>query len=249
MSDDTLVAALARAQLNMPPIAKNHENPHFKSRYADIADVLAVVRPVLAKEGIAITQTTRVTDAGCELVTCLLKGDDRLESAMPLQIDQKAQDLGSRLTYLRRYALCALVGVAAEDDDDGHAASNAPPRTKTRQAAYEPRERSYPSERPVGSGQAPGTPGKPSTDAQRNAIEKLGNKLIKKYGWSPVELSWVMSSSVGKEAPDVMTVSEASKLMDDLIAIDKGEQHATFTDDGALIGNPASLAADGTEAF
>jgi hypothetical protein len=129
MTDD-LVASLARAQANMPPIPKNHENKHFGSRYADIADVLAVVRPVLAAEGIALVQATRITEQGTELVTALLKGMERLESVLPLQMDQKAQDLGSRLTYLRRYALCALVGVAAEDDDDGNAASTAPPRTR-----------------------------------------------------------------------------------------------------------------------
>lgn len=135
MTDPTptgLVAALARAQATMPTIPKSHTNPHFGSKYADIADVLAVVRPALAAHGIAIVQPVEIDDTGhAYLVTRLLHGTEQLESRVPLQIDQKAQDLGSRLTYLRRYTLAALVGVAAEDDDDGHAASNAPPRTRT----------------------------------------------------------------------------------------------------------------------
>lgn len=244
MADDTLVAALARAQAVMPTITKSHTNPHFGSKYADIADVLAVVRPVLAKEGIAITQTTRVTDAGCELVTCLLKGDDRLESAMPLQIDQKAQDLGSRLTYLRRYALCALVGVAAEDDDDGHAASNAPPRTKTRQAAYEPRERTYVAERGEPASTPSAGPGRPSTEKQR----KWANGLVKDLGWSPVEAAEVFTLLVQTDGLDTMTTAQASKVIDELTAIKKRERVVAWNDDGKpTLSTVAGLVAEGTE--
>lgn len=126
MSDDTLVAALARAQAEFPVIQKTHTNPHFKSRYADLSDVIGAVRPVLAKHGIALVQPIRVTEHGAELVTALLKGDERIESSLPLPLDSKPQDMGSRLTYLRRFQLAALVGVAAEDDDDGNAANAAP---------------------------------------------------------------------------------------------------------------------------
>ncbi len=255
MADDTLVAALARAQAKFTTVAKSHtaEVPtktggKYSYTYANLADTLEAVLPILAAEGIALLQPILMTEFGPVLSTQVRKGSDMIESVFPLRVEGlQPQAVGSLITYSRRYCLTSLLAIAT-DDDDGQAAQDAPVRYAS-EPSYKPRERSYPSERPVGSGQAPGTPGRPSSDAQRNAIEKLGNKLIKKYGWSPVELSWVMSSSVGKEAPDVMTVSEASKLMDDLIAIDKGEQHATFTDDGALIGNPASLAADGTEPF
>lgn len=134
MSEDSLVAALARAQAKMPPVHKTKVNPHFKSTYADLADVLAAVRPTLAAEGIALVQPIRVTEHGAELVTALLKGAERIESALPLPLDQKPQDMGSRLTYLRRFMLAALVGVAAEDDDDGNAAQAAQPARKKVQA-------------------------------------------------------------------------------------------------------------------
>lgn len=134
MSDDSLVAALARAQAKMPPVHKTKTNPHFRSTYADLADVLAAVRPTLAAEGIALVQPIRVTEHGAELVTALLKGDERIESALPLPLDSKPQDMGSRLTYLRRFMLAALVGVAAEDDDDGNAAQAAAPAKRKVQA-------------------------------------------------------------------------------------------------------------------
>lgn len=132
MSDDTLVAALARAQAEFPPIQKTHTNPHFRSRYADLSDVLGAVRPVLAKHGIAVVQQCRCRWSGdqYELVTALLFGKDRIESCLPFPVDAKPQDMGSRLTYLRRYALAALIGVAAEDDDDGNAAQAAAPAKK-----------------------------------------------------------------------------------------------------------------------
>lgn len=240
MSD--LVAALAAAQAEFPTIPKNHTNPHFKSRYADLSDVLAAVRPVLAKHGIALVQPLRWTDAGLELVTALLKGDERLESSMPLPVDAKPQDLGSRLTYCRRYMACSLLGVAAEDDDDGNAAQAAEPKYRAdgSQADYRPVQRATPQQMDARPAQVSGGPARPSTDKQRAAIQKLGNKLIGRFGWSPAELSLVYEKSVGKDGVDVMSTAEASKVMDLLIAVDKGESHVSFTDDGAVFQDTAT---------
>lgn len=127
---EELVAALARAQGAFPAIAKGHTNPHYKSKYADLSDVLAAVRPVLAAEGIAISQPIRTKDDGRSfLLTELLGHGGVYSSAIPLDVaGLKPQELGSTLTYLRRYTLAAMLGVAAEDDDDGNAAQSARPR-------------------------------------------------------------------------------------------------------------------------
>lgn len=154
MSDDSLVAALARAQAKMPPVHKTKTNPHFKSTYADLADVLAAVRPTLAAQGIALVQPIRVTEHGAELVTALLKGDERIESALPLPLDSKPQDMGSRLTYLRRFMLAALVGVAAEDDDDGNAAQAAQPARKKVQATVTETKAPRNTDAPMPDGEA-----------------------------------------------------------------------------------------------
>jgi hypothetical protein len=131
MSDDSLVAALARAQANFGPIGKGHTNDHFRSKYADIADVLAIVRPVLAAEGIAVSQPTRITEHGCELVTVLLKGSERMESAFPMPTNLKPQDTLSWLTYLRRGQLCSMLGIhPSGEDDDGNGAQASQPVTK-----------------------------------------------------------------------------------------------------------------------
>lgn len=129
-----LAAALVKAQQAFKPVVKSHTNPHFKSKYADLSDVLAAVLPALNDAGIAVTQPIE----NGELVTRLTLGAESIESRIPLNLDVKPQELGSQLTYMRRYSLSALVSVASEDDDDGNAASSAKPsqrRTPARTAA------------------------------------------------------------------------------------------------------------------
>jgi hypothetical protein len=129
---DGLVAALARAQSKFPPIVKSHTNPAFKgSQYADVADVLAAVRPVLAAEGIVVTQVTFVdSETGAvNLITKLMHEDDeQISSVFPLHVSGLTdQQVGSKLTYNRRYQLCAILGVhPVGDDDDGNLAATAP---------------------------------------------------------------------------------------------------------------------------
>jgi hypothetical protein len=122
-----LFEALSKAQGEFKEVIKDKENPYFKSKYADLASVRNAIQPALTKHGLSVIQVIR----GDELVTLLnhLAGG-QIESAVPINVRGKSQELGSELTYKRRYALSALVGVAAEDDDDGNAASQAKPETK-----------------------------------------------------------------------------------------------------------------------
>jgi len=122
-----IATALAKAQGEIANPAKEAENPHFRSRYADLATVLKTVRPVLAKHGIALTQTTQILDGSLVLVTRLHWRDEELAGYYPISpVKSDPQGYGSAMTYARRYALQAIVGVAADDDDDGNAASAAP---------------------------------------------------------------------------------------------------------------------------
>jgi hypothetical protein len=124
----TLAEALAAAQLEITDPAKDAVNPHFRSRYADLATVLKTVRPVLARHGLALSQTTQIDEQGrLLLVTRLHWRDEELVGYYPIQpVKADPQGYGSALTYARRYTIQAIVGVAADDDDDGNAASAAP---------------------------------------------------------------------------------------------------------------------------
>jgi hypothetical protein len=118
----TLAEALAKAQAAMQNAPLNKTNPHFKSKYADLAAIRDAVTPALSANGLAITQTPTFRDGAFVLVTTLRHtGGETVESIYPLAVD-KPQVMGSALTYARRYSLAAMCGIAAEEDDDANAA-------------------------------------------------------------------------------------------------------------------------------
>ena len=118
-----LVAALSKAQGNMRPAVYNKLNPHFKNRYATLAAVVDTVRPELSKAGIAITHTNDIDGEQEFLVTTLgHKSGQWISSRRRVPAGLKAQEYGAWLTYNRRYALCAMVGISADEDDDGNIA-------------------------------------------------------------------------------------------------------------------------------
>jgi hypothetical protein len=122
-----LAKALHKAQGQIEGAKKDSANPHFKSKYADLASVWEACRPALQSNGLSVAQFCRVTEAGAVLVTRLAHvSGDWLEGEIPL-LNGKGdmQGLGSALTYARRYGLAAMVGVCPEDDD-GNAASEKP---------------------------------------------------------------------------------------------------------------------------
>lgn len=133
-----LTAALAAAQAEYPTIIKGSVNPHFKSHYADLADGMGPIRPILAKHGIAYTQTFHVVDGVLILRTSLRFGDQEIASELPITQPQKPQDFISLTTYYRRVGLFSICGITpANEDDDGTSANEvtttqAPPR-QTRQ--------------------------------------------------------------------------------------------------------------------
>lgn len=120
----TLASALANAQAELtdPLRTKVMAVPNRPSRmYAGLDDLFAAVRPVLARHGIAITQTTERAGEEWVLATRLRGFGETIESLWPFDFKGGPQDIGSRLTYFRRYSLEALVGVAATHDDDAEA--------------------------------------------------------------------------------------------------------------------------------
>ncbi|MEN9417089.1 MAG: hypothetical protein RI988_709 [Pseudomonadota bacterium] len=121
----SLFTALAAAQAEVENATKGAVNPHFRSRYADLAEVLNTVRPTFAKHGLSILQSTSCDSQMVHVTTTLAHRDGGyvtgISSCVPAKWD--AQGVGAATTYLRRYALAAMAGVAQEDDD-GNAASH-----------------------------------------------------------------------------------------------------------------------------
>lgn len=130
-----IAAALAKAQAVIQNPTKGKENPHFKSRYADLASGLDCVRPALSEQGIAFIQPTEITDDGVILRTRLIHASGQwIESTYPVSKFAPHQQLGAALTYAKRQALFSLVGICGDDEDDDGTAANAAD-TSARKAA------------------------------------------------------------------------------------------------------------------
>jgi hypothetical protein len=114
-----LAAALSKAQADITGALKDSSNPFFKSKYADLASCWDSCRKQLAANGLSVIQTTRMTEHGLLLVTTLAHSSGEwIGGEMPvLTKDASPQGQGSGLTYARRYALAAIVGLAQIDDD------------------------------------------------------------------------------------------------------------------------------------
>jgi hypothetical protein len=131
-----LIAALAKAQSVIKSASKASENTFFKdakgkaSKYADLSAVWDVCREPLTSNGLAVTQTMDFDAAGAWLVTTLhhVSGDS-ISSKFPLRPTKPdMQGLMAAMTYARRGGLSAIVGVVADEDDDGNAASGNKPQ-------------------------------------------------------------------------------------------------------------------------
>lgn len=124
-----LAAALAKAQGQLKAAIKDATNPHFKSSYADLASVWEACRKPLSDNGLSVVQVPVEAPAGyVGLRTVLLHSSGQSISEvfyMPVSQPNNPQSVGSALTYARRYALSAYVGIAPEDDD-GNSASPGP---------------------------------------------------------------------------------------------------------------------------
>jgi hypothetical protein len=125
MSNIGIKAALVAALGELRTVAKNAVNPHFKNRYASLDAILDAARPVLHKHGLALSQEPIFDDGKAGVVTRIIHtGGESRESTLLLPLrDQSAQGVGSALTYARRYAVSSVLGIAADDDDDGQQAS------------------------------------------------------------------------------------------------------------------------------
>jgi hypothetical protein len=126
------IAAFAKAQAEMGDVIKGTENAAFKngakvSKYADLAAVIEAVRPALSKNGLALIQSPHFDGEIVEVETIIAHVNGGMVrskfKAKPSKFD--VQGIGSVTTYLRRYSLMSMCGVAPADDDDGNAASGA----------------------------------------------------------------------------------------------------------------------------
>jgi hypothetical protein len=128
-----LFAALSKAQGEIENASKNAANPHFKSKYADLAEILNTTRPVFAANGLSLSQFPGFDGSLASVTTVVAHSSGgyitAVASCVPAKSD--AQGIGSATTYLRRYSAAAAAGIAQEDDDGQAAAHNKKPTPLT----------------------------------------------------------------------------------------------------------------------
>lgn len=125
----SIAAALVKAQKEFGPALKTSTNPHFRSRYADLAACVEAVLDALNNNGIYLMQLTEEHDAGVKVSTTFIhESGEQLSGGSLFMPASKhdAQGFGSALSYARRYSLMAACGIAPADDD-GNAASKPAP--------------------------------------------------------------------------------------------------------------------------
>lgn len=190
-----LYSALAAAQAEMGKAIKDSNNPHFKSKYADLASVMDACMPALTKHGIAVLQPPYDDETGRYIKTIFVHGDtgESMECRVPMIVAKNdMQGYGSAATYCRRYGLMGMAGIAPEDDD-GNAAAKAPPKAE-------------PKPEPKG-------PPQEAIDAARQSLFDAGtlDRLKAIWGDLPAAVKAVRDVSAAKDAAKFDLEQDAKK--------------------------------------
>jgi hypothetical protein len=123
----SLLAALLAVQQEVPTLPKDAINPHFRSRYTPLDTIVEHVGPILTKNGLVwLTMPCRDEhgDPALQYRLAHASTGEVLEGTMPLLLTKAdPQGMGSAITYARRYSLCAVLNLVADEDDDGNAGS------------------------------------------------------------------------------------------------------------------------------
>lgn len=125
-SISNIAKSLSQFQGEVKNPANTADNPFFKSKYAPLPDILNDIRPILSKYGLSVLQMPSGDGVNIIITTILMHESGEYIESEPLILKADkptAQGAGSAITYARRYAISAILGISSEDDDDGNQAS------------------------------------------------------------------------------------------------------------------------------
>lgn len=197
-----LAKALSAAQGEFGAVPKTAENPFFRAAYAPLPAVVKEATPILSKHGLSVSQLLGYDGINNvdTLTTRLMHGSGQwIESTMRLYlVKADSQSLGSAVTYSRRYSYMAILGLVADVDDDGNAASS---RGKPAQATAETTKRAAPK-----AAAAP-VSGEPSTKklfAMLNGRKDIDDR----HKWATGVLGREVVTFTGLGADDIATLEQ-----------------------------------------
>ena len=203
-----LAGALSKAQSCMSKAKMDSINPFFHSNYANLAAIWDVCRESLSANGLAITQVTSVEGERVVLTTVLLHNSGQwLSGDYPLSpVKSDPQSMGSAVTYARRYALSAILGIVADEDDDGEATMKRGTQQRTSPKATTPKtepEKTDKAEDKI-------------SEAQRKKIFATADQM----GYKDDDAKALMKKKFGVEHTKDLSKKQASDL---ITAIEAGE--------------------------
>jgi hypothetical protein len=179
-----LAAALSKAQAIMTGALKDSENPHFRSKYADLSAVWEACREPLCRNGLSVVQLPAVSNQATVTVETILlhESGEYIGGSIEVPVSKAdAQGVGSAITYARRYSLAAVVGIAPEDDDGEGAVG----RTAQKTTAKPPQDaRKSPVKPEPAAGQATTPPEKtaPQNNKRDEYLERVRGALRCLFG-------------------------------------------------------------------
>jgi len=200
--------SMAAAFSEIDAATKSAENPHFRSKYADISAVIAAIKPALIKHDLFFTQLPEPSDRGVTITTMLhhAGGESMALGTLFVPANKNdAQGFGSALTYARRYALVTAFGVPTEDDD-----GNAAAKGQSQNGAVSPppqTEYAFP----------------PGPASGITELKKMARQL-----WREVE-----GCGDDGELTPLLTLPENTKLIAQLDALENPEHRKVWEGDGA----------------
>lgn len=220
---DKLAASLVAAQGQFSAVPKTSNNPFYSSKYAALPDVVAAVTPILQANGLAVSQFIDTVDGEDSLTTYLMhESGQYMSHSMRLHLvaDKNGvvtpQAQGSAVTYARRYSLMAVLGIVADVDDDGNAASQSAPRPQQSAAPSLGNKVAAAANRPAAQG------------GDRLATEGMARKIWaithKSLGWSDAQMVQFILDTVGAKVSkaDQLNFDDAKAVIDALEAIQNG---------------------------
>lgn len=233
-----LFTALSKAQAVMHGAVKDSNNPFFKSTYADLESVWEAVREPLTQNGLSVVQTTEVDAAGkMVLVTYLCHSSgESIRGVYPiLAKDDSPQSIKSSVTYARRTALSAIVGLW-ETDDDGNLASGKEKPVPQKPAVIQqqqssPQQPAYDEWAPIDEpaffapDPAPRQPQEPKSELSEPQIKRFW-AMTKALRWSNEDAHTHIKQKTGKESVKLLTRKEYKEITDAFsVEIDKNKHN------------------------
>lgn len=221
-----LATALAKAQGEFPDIpkdktakvkgeSKSGKAYEYTYKYTDLATIIKCTRPALAKNGLSVIQLLTENSIFTRLAH---SSGQFIEGSFPLAMSRDMQDVGSDSTYIRRYCLSAILGIATEDDDDAN------PETRSQQNSKHSGQRgtALTETKVQGAGASSSVPPRPLTGPalppgssqltpSNQDIEDF-QAFLRRQGWTNRDAVDLIQRTYGKTSPRVLKLSELDQI-------------------------------------